>query len=264
MQDRYVGDIGDYGKYGLLRWLTGMRQVDDRGGLCLGINWYLFDEGPLPPNNDGGFTQYLFNPSSAERSLPDCDPTLYAAMRHIVDADRRYVAEVEGSGVLPPDTLYHSASLNFDHTPRPQRESVRQAWLTDGLAALDGADLVFVDPDNGLENPRTRRYSKKGPKYTYYDDLPPYWKRGQSLIIYQHANHTIGGIEALVADRCAELRERLPGANPVTLGFHRSSARVYLIVAQPRHAGLLDGRIHSFLDSEWGKGANPHFTRAEC
>ena len=26
MQDQYVGDIGDFGKYGLLRHLTGMRE----------------------------------------------------------------------------------------------------------------------------------------------------------------------------------------------------------------------------------------------
>jgi hypothetical protein len=34
MQNRYVGDIGDFGKFGLLRF------IEDTG-LRIGINWYL-------------------------------------------------------------------------------------------------------------------------------------------------------------------------------------------------------------------------------
>ena len=41
MQDCYVGDIGDFGKYGLLRSLCG---GDDYGpALRLGVLWYKFD-----------------------------------------------------------------------------------------------------------------------------------------------------------------------------------------------------------------------------
>lgn len=35
MQDRYTGDIGDFAKYGLLRYIL------DRVDMTLGINWYL-------------------------------------------------------------------------------------------------------------------------------------------------------------------------------------------------------------------------------
>ena len=34
MKNQYVGDIGDYGKYGLLRFLSNR-------GIKIGINWYL-------------------------------------------------------------------------------------------------------------------------------------------------------------------------------------------------------------------------------
>ena len=33
MQDRYAGDIGDFGKFGLLRALSS-------AGLSIGVNWY--------------------------------------------------------------------------------------------------------------------------------------------------------------------------------------------------------------------------------
>ena len=44
MQDRYVGDIGDFSNNGLLRWLIGMREdvvSDGLGPLRLGVVWYL-------------------------------------------------------------------------------------------------------------------------------------------------------------------------------------------------------------------------------
>ena len=58
MQDQYVGDIGDFGKYGLLRHLTGI-QTPRLKTLRLGVVWYLFPDGG---NNDGKFTKYLCNP----------------------------------------------------------------------------------------------------------------------------------------------------------------------------------------------------------
>ena len=49
MQDRYVGDIGDFVKYGLLRAI--------RGEKSLGVVWYLRpNDGPV---GDGRHTAYL-------------------------------------------------------------------------------------------------------------------------------------------------------------------------------------------------------------
>ena len=50
MQNRYFGDVGDFGKYGLLR------KINNKG-LKLGVNWYLVkDEGH---NDDGKHITYL-------------------------------------------------------------------------------------------------------------------------------------------------------------------------------------------------------------
>ena len=38
MKNQYVGDIGDYGKYGLLRFLA-------EKGIRIGVNWYLTENG---------------------------------------------------------------------------------------------------------------------------------------------------------------------------------------------------------------------------
>ena len=51
MKNQYVGDIGDYGKYGLLRFLAGQ-------GIKIGVNWYLTDDDD-DESADGKFTYYL-------------------------------------------------------------------------------------------------------------------------------------------------------------------------------------------------------------
>ncbi|MBQ9065866.1 MAG: hypothetical protein IJ123_10505 [Blautia sp.] len=50
MQDRYTGDIGDFGKLGLLR-------VLESQGLTIGINWSRTPD--EDHNDDGKYTKYL-------------------------------------------------------------------------------------------------------------------------------------------------------------------------------------------------------------
>src|SRR5436190_8830548 len=108
MQDRYVSDIGDFGKYGLLRALT--TEPDRLRQLRLGVNWYAV------PNesgtNDGRFIDYLKegNPQSRIRM---CDEGLYLTLRKIVASGVRSLAEVERLGVLPPDTAFFGELQNF-------------------------------------------------------------------------------------------------------------------------------------------------------
>ena len=51
MKNQYIGDIGDYGKYGMLRYL-------EKSGVKIGVNWYLTEN---DDSNDGKFTTYLDN-----------------------------------------------------------------------------------------------------------------------------------------------------------------------------------------------------------
>lgn len=88
MQNRYVGDIGDYGKYALLNALASPK-------FTLGVHWYLnaYEEA----NADGRFTHYP--------QLRSCDPDLYDALQRIVRSGRRSVDAVERAGILPANTI---------------------------------------------------------------------------------------------------------------------------------------------------------------
>lgn len=50
MKNQYIGDIGDYGKYGLLRFLS-------EHGIKIGVNWYLSKNDEIVI--DGNINNYL-------------------------------------------------------------------------------------------------------------------------------------------------------------------------------------------------------------
>ena len=58
MQNRYVGDIGDFGKYGLLRSLCGVSEIlNSHHSPRLGVVWYLYPD--ESHDSDGKYTGYL-------------------------------------------------------------------------------------------------------------------------------------------------------------------------------------------------------------
>ena len=72
MQNRYTGDIGDFGKLGLLR-------VLQSAGLSIGLNWYLTPD--ETHNGDGRHVSYL-----GLQEFRACDEGLWLALRAIVEA----------------------------------------------------------------------------------------------------------------------------------------------------------------------------------
>ena len=263
MQDRYVGDVGDFGKYGLLRSLC---RGDEHGAaLRLGVLWYRFHGDGSAATNDGRHTDYLFAPSRHERLLRRCDPELFEKMLHLVKNDHS-IAAVEANRVLPADTVFFSEGLSFRGTRRGERDAKRHRWLNAGLRRVKEAEVVFFDPYNGLEAPSRSSMSLMGPKYVYYDDLQSCWERGQSLVVYHHVGRTYRGRKAdageQIRSRCRELCQRLSGAEPRVLRYRRRSPRVYFVLPSPKHDVRLKARINTFLDSPWSAGSPPHFERA--
>lgn len=255
MQDRYAGDVGDFGKYGLLRSLC--REDKYGPALRLGVLWYRFIGKEPDAPNDGKDTGYLSSQRSA--LFEKCDPELFAMMRKVVQGERS-VAAVERSGALPSNTLYFSDPFTFKQEERrPERVQKRYEWLAAGLRKVKQAALVFADPDNGFEVKSYKPLTKKGPKYVYYDDLLPCWERGQSLIVYQHSAWN-KNVEKQTAERIEVLRERFSGLRDVIpLRYHRGKSRVFFVLLAPAHAEQLSARCRAFIQSAWGQEG--HFTR---
>ena len=262
VQDGYAGDVGDFGKYGLLRALC---LPDDRGpALRLGVHWHRVRGRGGSATGDGSHTQYIHGPSAQERLLRACDPDLFARMRRIVGGERTIDA-VEGSGALPQGTLFFGEALDFTDVPLEERRALRSRWREEGLRALAGADVVFHDPDNGLEAPSVGPLTKAGAKYARYDDLRACRERGQSLVVYHHLGRTWRGPprdrrgadrapRAGAAPRAARgraARAPLPAALGARL-LHRAGAR-------PRRQG--SGPAPRRSSRPRGAGAAPRTSR---
>ena len=113
MQSKYVGDVADFGKYGLLRKLT--TSPSGKPDLNLGVVWCLYHD-PKEHTNDGKHTTYLKRTAKDDKAgYRDCDPLLWEKLRDLVFRDARCVHCVQDAGIFPANTGYHDALLHFPH-----------------------------------------------------------------------------------------------------------------------------------------------------
>lgn len=257
MRDQFVGDVGDFGKYGLLRRLIGLTDPETPNpDLTLGVVWYYrLDE----PGNDGKFINYLCPTAENKRRYRACDPNLWDELRRLVQSGNRFVRCVEQPLISPAGTQYFRDLLSFDGIPAGrQRRQHRSDWLQCALRATEGADIVFLDPDNNIRPDENGKFGKDGPKFTYPDEIKAFWDRGQSVMVYHQLNRN-GTADVQICEMSDRLLE-ISGVEPIPLRFHRGTARAFFIILQPQHRERIGARIRRMLTSPWGQ----HFTEAVC
>ena len=126
MQDNYVGDIGDYGKYGLLR------NVTATGSLPLAVNWYRVIPTRPGKQEDGTCTSYLDKPEIYRHY----DPQLFDCLADIVHRQKRQHRRNRSKWCA-------YSSLFFSDALVPAN---RSHWHQAALASTIGTDIVFLDP----------------------------------------------------------------------------------------------------------------------
>lgn len=245
MQQRYVGDVGDFGKYGLLRGL--LRAARPRRPRLAMLWWLTADESH---NADGRHAAYLDAPAEYRA----CDEALFDAMRAVRAA--RTVQAVMSAGLLPPDAVSFDEPLTFSARRRAtERRSARDGWLERARAASRDAQLLFFDPDNGLECRSVGRHALKGPKYVFEDELQALGGPAQSLLVYHHLSRT-SAHRHQVSGLLERLRRALPKhAEPIAFHFRRGTPRVFALVPSRRHPWWQAARAGAALDDAW----RPHF-----
>ncbi len=247
MQNRYAGDVGDFAKIGLLRAVA--EGNDDGPSFRVGMHWYLVPDGG--PAGDGRHIAYL--EADGPQSCRACDPLLHRALRKLVQSGRRTVLGLMSDGVFPHSTQSFHEPLSFVAAARSARLRLaeREAWMARAYAALADCDIIFADPDNGLEVASTLRTNSAGPKYAFFDELSPFLQRGQSLIVYQHVNRRAGALTQ-AKRRLAEIAIRLPyGRHAFALRFRRFSGRFFFFVPVPGHWSHLRARARAMCAGTW-------------
>lgn len=166
MKNKYFGDINDYKKYGLLRSLTG------QGEIATTVCWVLTED---DDRSDGRRIQYLEQPEKWRYH----DPVIFDHLRvQVLQRRIRSVDAIEGADVLPNCRFY--SPLVRDNV------EARQSYFRELLKFATGSQLVFFDPDNGLEVKSVPSGRKNSSKYLYWEEVKAAFERGHSLLIYQH------------------------------------------------------------------------------
>jgi hypothetical protein len=253
VQDRYAGDVGDFVKFGLLRWLAPPGSL---GFPRVGVVWYR--TASETHNADGKHTAYLNPGHRSAARLRQLDPDLYDRLADVVASGRRSTAALADAGVLGVATCFFGDLLDFADLPvtaREARQARRQSWVKEALAATAGCDLVFADPDNGIRaaGHPVPAHRTKAVKHAYLDELAAFARRGQSVVVYHHADRS-ATVNQQASRRLDDLARGVPVTPVATVKASRGTSRLFLIgAAAPSHAQFLADRLTCLAGSRWAR-----------
>ena len=166
MKNQYFGDINDYRKYGLLRALTG------KTGVSATVGWMLTES---DGRGDGALTGYLRQPG---RWRSYDAPLFDFLCGQVAEPGQRDVARLALSGLL--------AGCRFFGEKLPGRSRGRGRYFDSLLSVASGTDLIFLDPDNGIEVSSVQWGQGGSSRYIYWHEMTRLWAAGHSLLVYQH------------------------------------------------------------------------------
>lgn len=276
MQDRYVADVGDFGKYGLLRCLAGMTCGNEKH-LKLGVIWYLTPS-CLGNPNDGKHLNYLDNLTK----FKDCDKSLFCELKNI----REKITTLENGHRVrllkfmrtEENPKVQKAALKYIQNPEILGEAIffdellradtnRADWWGRARNKLKGkCDLLFLDPDNGLriqygnEGATLLGRDGSGQKHISKEEirevLNDEWG-ASGIVIYHHLGRHGGSHDKQIQQIAKALADMAPKRTTVrALRYRRGSSRVFFILIRKQKEMLLS-RINSLGDSPWIE--NNHF-----
>ncbi len=222
MKDQYAGDENDYVKFGLLRALCGRR-------LSVFVAWMLT---PDDGRTDGRRLAYL----ERREVWRAHDPPLFDTLQRLVARRARTVAALERRLPLPR-AKFHPALV-------PTTRAERQRWWISLLESARGRDLVFFDPDNGLEVKSAPAGSRQFRKYLAWEEVTAAAAEGHSVLIYQHYRREARGRQA--ARLLSQLRERTGYA---VAGFHTAHV-LFLLATAPAHRAALEPGL-ARIEAKW-------------
>ena len=198
MQDRYVADVGDFGKFQLFRYLFNHPQ-SPLDGKKLSQIWFMH-QGEEEQNNDGKHINYF------ER-FKGSDDYLESSLLELIMRDKREVTELENLKLLPNATFF------YQEVPKVLED--RYLWLNQALTFSNKSQIVAVAPDNGMalkckkEQQRfefltlSDHYSQKPSphKYIFADELQYFYRLPylEVCIVYQHLSRCFNHNEQIAS-----------------------------------------------------------------
>ena len=219
MQERWAGSVGDFGKLALLRQLMEGRR--------LAICWYLTGQ-----SSDHGHETRYFDYLNRPGDFRHLAPEIFDMLKEITSDNRSEISRIgalENSGLLN-GALFHRKRV-------PQRASLREIWAKELIESVSEADLVFLDPDNGIQGRRIT------PKHVALAEIAALRRQGRALVIVQRQS----GRQAEPKYLAEKLK--LLGCHRIELIRFRLISSRFFVVAD--HDAAISERIASF-SRKWG------------
>ena len=236
MQDRYAGDIGDFGKIGLLKALQAQ-------GLSVGVNWYRVDPIGIEKKADGSFKQ-----KDGRYTIPEklwvCDETLAEKLTEIAKSDHRSIQALEKESFIT-GARYYNEYVTVER---------RDEWHKKALEQFRNTDVVFLDPDNGMIVNSVGRKSSRSIKYIFYEEVADYIEQRHSVLIYNHRRRQKE--EEYFHEICSNLEKisGIPENEILKITFPRCSVRDFLALpVSEDHAGKIQNSFVSMEQGIWGQ-----------
>lgn len=276
MQDKYAGDVGDFGKYGLLRWICGITGDSDKK-FSLGVLWYwvpptidlpLLQCNPKRKPNDGKHTGYLHSSNPLHNSLKICDENLFVQLKKLVGQGNRTTQSIQEIQIWPHSTTFNMANVSYDLSktdsnilPLGKRELHRTQWFKKAQSDVHKKDFVFLDPDNGIQGKSISVRARKAGKYVFLNEIKELFLTGKhSLIIYHHLGRNkthYKQISSIIKVLHELLGKKIPAIFP--LRYVRGTSRAFFVLPRNEHCNTISTQLRSFLESSWCLGR--HFDR---
>lgn len=163
--------------------------------------------------------------------------------------------------MLPAGTRFASDEIPCTMRPYSNRPSERWKWLQKVKASLVGCNIVFLDPDNGLEPPGFRPTRRRAGKSVQYSELMELNERGRTLVVYHH--YFREAQDAQISDLSKTIKSR--GFHSIdVLRWHRISPRAFFILnasaALRQRANALTEAWEGHVTCHMDCGARDQFT----
>ena len=234
MKNDYVGDIGDFGKLGLFSILY---SIDKR--ISLGVNWYFNNENKN--KNDGKHYTYLTKKRKDWNKLkilfPDLYDELYNELINKVNNGLEIIHQNRTIEKLEKISFLKSATT-FYREPIPKCD--REKWFGDSLKKLFNTEIIFLDPDNGLE------YKKGDVKHVLKQELSTYFYHGKSIILYNHRDRKP---DNEYFSKFTDLAKKLNlNKNYLkVIRANKGTARDYVFFIQKKHEKLINELVDKLI-----------------
>ncbi|MDD4950767.1 hypothetical protein [Sulfuricurvum sp.] len=219
MQNRYTGDIGDFGKFLLLKHLFPNAPI--------ATIWYIYPD--ESHNTDGSHTVDESN-IKVYQHCSAIDSAMSELFNAIHCEPSRHVGLFEMYPVLP-NAHY------FKETVVGDGEYYRQVWLKRAMCFIEQtqSSIVCLDPDNGIEPASMAKLTKsKQGKYATYGEIETFFEIGcvDHVVIYQHF-HRQGAHETQMQEAKTKFETLYEGRAVVTIIRHNPvQARFYIILSK--------------------------------